>query len=154
MAQLGNYHVGHTPAGPTGGALKSTPKLTKFNGDDSKSVIWRNLGNNHAYPFVWAQSATVASGIFTVTLASGVKFHGFDLATYANVSVTPCWDAGDVYVTKNTTLNTITCTVETAGANDGTSTLDVKYMLGESIEISGMNCDGMWSDMPPTGYNS
>lgn len=145
MPQLGNYQTGQ---------LKSMPKLTKINGDDSKSVVWRNLGNNHAYPFIWSHNVAVASGISTVTLASGVKFHGFDLATYATVTVTPCYNAGAFYVTKDTTANTITCTVTNAGASDGSSNLDVKYMLGEEVEISGMNCDGMWDGMPPTGYNS
>ena len=145
MPQLGNYQVG---------TLKSTPKLTKINGDDDVKVIWKNMGNQHAYPFVWAASATLASGINTVTLVDSVKFHGLDLATYANVTVTPCFDAGAVYITKDTVANTITCTVETApGAGGGT--LDVKYMLGaEDVVITGMNCDGMWSGMPPTGYNS
>lgn len=146
MPQLGNYQTG---------SLKSTPKLTKINGDDDVKVIWKNMGNNHAYPFVWAVSATVASGISTVTLVSGVKFHGLDLATYANVTVTPCYNAGAFYITKDTTANTITCTVATAGADDGSSRLDVKYMLAaEDVAIAGMNCDGMWSGMPPTGYNS
>ncbi len=146
MAQLGNYQVG---------TLKSTPKLVKINGDDNLKVIWKNMGNQHAYPVVWGVTATVSSGITSVTLASGVSFHGLDLATYVNVSVTPCYNAGDVYVTKNTTTNVISCTVTNAGANDGSSRIDVKFMLGaEDVVITGMNCDGMWSGMPPTGYSS
>ena len=141
MPQLGNYQVG---------LLKSMPKLTKINGDDYLKVIWRNLGNNHAYPFVWSQSFTLASGINTVTLASGIKFHGFNLATYGNVTVTPCYNAGAVYITKDTVNNVITCTAASAGPG----TIDVKFMLGADPVITGMNCDGMWSDMPPTGYKS
>jgi hypothetical protein len=144
MPQLGNYQVG---------LLKSTPKLTKINGDDNVKVIWRNMGNNHAYPFLWSATATVASGVSTVTLASGVSFHGLDLATYANVNITPSFNAGAVYVTKNTTTNVITCTVETAPSTS--STIDVLFMLGAAdVSITGVNCDGMWNSMPPTGYNS
>jgi hypothetical protein len=67
MPQLGQ--------GPTG-ALKSTPKLTKINGDDHDKVIFRNMGNNHAYPFIWATTATVVSGTSSVVVASGIKWHG------------------------------------------------------------------------------
>jgi len=130
------------------GTLKSIPKLTRINGDDNLKVIYRNMGNNHAYPFIWANSITVASGISAVTLASGVKFHGYDLATYASVNVTPCYDAGDIYVTKNTTANTIVCTTANAGANDGSSKLDVMFMLGDNPEIDGIYCRGNTGAMP------
>ncbi|RKZ10814.1 hypothetical protein DRQ25_01525 [Candidatus Fermentibacteria bacterium] len=130
------------------GFLKSIPKLTRINGDDNLKVIYRNLGNNHAYPFVWAESFTVASGTSEVTLASGVKFHGYDLASYANVTVTPCYNAGTNYITKDTTANTIKCTVANAGANDGSSTLDVKFMLGMDPMIDGIYCRGNTGAMP------
>jgi hypothetical protein len=131
MPQLGQAQTG---------LLRSTPKLTRINGDDNLKVIWRNMGNNHAYPFFWGQSFTVASGTTSVVLASGVKFHGFDLATYANVTVTPCYDAGAFYVTKDTAANTITLTV----ANAGPGTVDAKFALGENPEISGIYCS-TWS---------
>ena len=124
------------------GLLKSTPKLTRINGDDNLKSIYRNMGNNHAYPFLWATTVTMASGVSTVTLASGVKFHGYALASYGSVSVTPCYNAGAVYVTKDTAANTITCTATNAGANDGSSTLDVKFMLGEDMVVDGIYCRG------------
>jgi len=130
------------------GFLKSIPKLTKINGDDNLKVIYRNLGNNHAYPFVWGDEFTVASGVTQVVLASGVNFHGYDLASYANVTVTPCYNAGNVYVTKNTGTNVISCTVENAGANDGTSKLDVKFMVGMDPIIEGIYCRGNTGAMP------
>lgn len=150
MPQLGNYQVG---------SLRSTPKLTKINGDDNCKVIWRNMGNGHAFPFIWSASVTLASGTTSTQIANGVKFHGLDLATYATVSVTPTFNAGAVYITKDTTNNIISCTVETNTTGDETGTpegsLDILYMLGaEHVTISGVNCDGMWSSMPPTGYNS
>ena len=135
MPQLGQAQTG---------LLRSTPKLTRINGDDNLKVIWRNMGNNHAYPFFWGQNFTVASGTTEVVIASGVKFHGFDLATYANVTVTPCYNAGAFYITKDTTANTITLTVTNAGANDGSSTVDAKFALGENPEISGIYCS-TWS---------
>ena len=131
MTQLGQAQVG---------LLRSTPKLTRINGDDNLKVIWRNLGNNHAYPFFWGSTFTVASGETSVVLASGVKFHGFDLATYANVTATPCYDAGAFYVTKDTVANTLTLTVENAGPGN----VDVKFALGVDPEISGIYC-GTWS---------
>jgi len=144
MTQLGQAQVGHTPGGPAGGALRSTPKLTRINGDDNLKVIWRNMGNNHAYPFFWGDSFTVASGVTEITLASGVKFHGFDLATYGNVTATPCWNAGAFYITKDTAANTIKFTCANAGANDGSSKVDVKFALGIDPEIEGIYCS-TWS---------
>lgn len=137
MPQLGKAQTG---------LLKSTPKLTRINGDDNLKVIWRNMGNNHAYPFVWGVTATVASGVSTVTLvASGTKFHGFDLLTYATVQVTPNYNAGDFYVEKDTTGDgEIKLHVANAGANDGSSTVDVMYMLGVDPDITGISC-GTWS---------
>jgi len=131
MTQLGKAQTG---------LLKSTPKLTRINGDDNLKVIWRNMGNNHAYPFFWGDNFTVASGESTVVLASGVKFHGFDLATYGNVTVTPCYDAGACYITKDTTANTITLTV----TNAGPGTVDAKFALGQDPVIEGFSC-GTWS---------
>jgi hypothetical protein len=79
------------------GKLKSMPKLTKINGDDHAKAIYRNMGNNHAYPFVWAATATVASGTAEVLLASGIKWHGYDLASYASVVATPKGNLGYCY---------------------------------------------------------
>jgi len=70
------------------GKLKSIPKLTRINGDDHSKVIYRNLGNNHAYPFVWASTAVMGDGESELVLASGIKWHGYDLASYASVVVT------------------------------------------------------------------
>lgn len=135
MTQLGQAQTG---------LLRSTPKLTRINGDDNLKVIWRNMGNNHAYPFFWADEFTVASGVTSITLASGVKFHGFDLATYCNVTVTPNWNAGHCWVTKNTTTNVVTFNCSTAGANAGTSRVDAKFALGTDPVLEGIYCS-TWS---------
>lgn len=132
MTQLGQAQVG---------LLRSSPKLTRINGDDNLKVIWRNMGNNHAHPFVWSQSFTMASGETNMTLVSGVKFHGMELATYANVTATPCYDAGACYITKDTVANTISLTCASAGPG----TIDVKFMLGsEDPVIEGIYCS-TWS---------
>lgn len=132
MPDLGNYQTG---------LLKSTPKLTRINGDDNLAVIYRNLGNNHAYPFVFADTFTVASGSSTVVLASGVKFHGYELATYGKVAVTPAFNAGAFYVTKNTATNVISFTCANAAANN-TSTVDAVFMVGEDAAVEGIYCRG------------
>jgi hypothetical protein len=122
------------------GTLKSTPKLTKINGDDHSKVIFRNMGNNHAYPFVWASTATVTSGTQTVVVASGIKWHGYDLATYASVVATPKGDLGYCYTTANTTANTITLNCSSAASGD----IDVAlmWMLGGDLEAEGLACRG------------
>ena len=137
MTQLGQ---------PQTGLLRSTPKLTRINGDDNLKVIWRNMGNNHAYPFVWASTFTVASGISEITLvASGTKFHGFDLLTYANVTVTPNYLAGDFYLKKDENSDgKIKLKLVQNGADDGSSTVDVKFMLGADPVITGIYCS-TWS---------
>ena len=123
------------------GSLKSIPKLTKINGDDSAKAIYRNLGNNHAYPFMWASEVTIASGTTEVVIASGIKWHGFDLATYANVTVTPLRNPGGyLWVDKNTTTNVIK--IKSSASNATDLILDVKFMLGSELEIVGLYCRG------------
>ena len=137
MADLGQAQVGHEGVR----ALKSTPKLTRINGDDNLKVIWKNMGNNHTYPLIWGQEFTVASGtVETVLVASGTKYHGFDFLTYANVQVTPCYDSGLFYVTKDTSDGQIKLTTTNSGADDGSSKVDVKFMLGVDPTIPGIYC--------------
>ncbi len=143
MADLGQAQVGHTPLG-----LRSTPKLTRINGDDNLKVVWKNMGNNHAYPLIWGSEFTVSSGTTSMTLASGVKFHGMELTgtnadgvSYLNVQATPNWNCGYHYITKDDTTKEIKFTCITAGANDGTSRIDVKFMLGAADPaIAGIYC--------------
>lgn len=133
------------------GMRKSTPKMTRINGDDNQKAIYRNMGNNHAYPMVWAGTVTVASGVSVATIASGIKFHGYDAATYATVSVTPNWNAGAVYVTKDIAANTIIATTANAGANDGSSAIDIMVMLGADADVEGFNCRG-FGTLPLPSY--
>jgi hypothetical protein len=121
------------------GSLKSIPKLTKINGDDSAKAIYRNLGNNHAYPFMWASEVMISGTELVV--ASGIKWHGFDLATYANVTITPLADPGAnrLWVEKNTSTNVIKIK---SSASQNNLKIDVKFMLGEELEIVGLYCRG------------
>lgn len=131
MPQLGQAQTG---------ALKSTPKLTKINGDDNVKVIYRNLGNNHAYPFVWATEATI-SGTGEVVVASGIKWHGYDLASYASVVVTPLSaPVGILYVDKDTDNNIIK--VKSTNAESSGVTVDIMWMLGGEFTAEGLYCRG------------
>jgi len=124
------------------GSLKSTPKLTKINGDDHTKVIYRNMGNNHAYPFVWASTSTVLSGATSVVIASGIKWHGYDLATYATVVATPKGNLGYCYTTADTTANTITLNCSSAATVSGGVQVDLMFMLGGDLVASGLYCRG------------
>lgn len=131
------------------GSLKSTPKLTRINGDDNKKIIYRNLGNNHAYPFCWADSYTVASGTQEVTVASGIKFHGYTLADYGNITASPLADTGAVrwYIDKDT-INNIVKIKTTANVPDTGVTFDVQFMLGADADVDNLNCRGTGNTMP------
>lgn len=131
MPQLGQAQVG---------SLKSTPKLTRINGDDNVKVIYRNLGNNHAYPFVWATEATI-SGTDDTVLASGIKWHGYDLANFATVVVTPTGSpVGTLYVDKNITNNVVT--LKSTGNESTGITVDVMWMLGGEFTAEGLQSRG------------
>ncbi len=138
MPQLGNAQTG---------LLKSTPKITRINGDDNLKVIYRNMGNNHAYPFVWGVTTLVGLGT-DVTLASGIKFHGFELASYANIQLTITSgtpDAGTVmYIEKDKVNNIIT--IKSTGS--GSVEVDVKFMLGMDPVIADINCTANYTYMP------
>ena len=129
------------------GSLKSKPKLTRINGDDNAKVIWRNMGNNHSYPLLWTSTHEIVGGADTV-VASGVKFHGLALASYASfagITVTSGTQDGYVYITKDTTANTIT--VKSTGSNS--VEVDIAWMLAyEDIDVTGIYCRGNGNPMP------
>lgn len=136
MPDLNIGQQGHTPGGVAGGALKSMPKLTRINGDDFLPLVYRNMGNNHAYPFVWAQTLDFSADPGTITLLSGVKFHGMNAADYCMVTVGGTENAG-AYVTKDTGLNLITVTAASGSA------VDVMVMVGyPTPDIAAIACRG------------
>ena len=129
------------------GSLKSSPKMTRINADDNKKIVFRNLGNNHAYPFIWADEYTVTSGTQEVTIASGIKFHGYDLASYGNIVASPMADLnGRWYIEKNTTTNIVKIKTTAAPATD--LQFDVQFMLGADADIDDLYCRGTGNPMP------
>ena len=117
------------------GTLRSMPKLTRINGDDALALIYRNMGNNHAYPFVWAETLEF-TGAETLTLISGVKFHGMPAADYCMVTLGPQAAAMDAYVTKNSGENKIEVTSSAAGS------CDVMVMVGIAPDVTAIACRG------------
>ena len=128
------------------GQLRSIPKLTRINGDDNARVIWRNMGNNHAYPFVWGTSHTISGT--EVTIASGVKFHGLTLADNANVTATPsAAPAGRIYIEKDTVNNVVKIK---STASESNVAVDVMWMLAyEDLDVTGIYCRGNDSPTMP-----
>lgn len=118
------------------GKLKSIPKLTKINGDDHAKVIYRNLGNNHAYPFIWATTAVMPASGTELMVASGIKWHGYDLASYATIIATAEGNLGTTYVVKDKVLNTISIK-STATLSEDTN-INIMFMLGGEIEVEGL----------------
>ena len=135
MPDINIGQQGHTPGGVAGGALKSMPKLTRINGDDFLPLVYRNMGNNHAYPFIWAETITFSGSSYV--MASGIKFHGMALAELGKVTVTPNADSY-MWAVKDTGLNTITI----HSSASGSQTADVMVMVGASPDISAIACRG------------
>lgn len=130
--------VGHSPVG-----LKSIPKLTRINGDDALALIYRNMGNNHAYPFVWAETITVASGTSEVTVISGVKFHGMPAAEYCNVTATALSNPDDnrFWIEKDTSANIIKLVVGSTVPDAGVD-FDIMVIVGIDPDVASIACRG------------
>lgn len=130
------------------GKLSSTPKLTNIKGDDSLCLVYRNLGNNHSYPFIWSDTIT-HSGTETL-VASGVKFHGMQLATYGNITATPTstttsgvvtssGTAEGYWINKDITNNMVY--IKSTASMDNVA-FDVMFMLGVNANVSSIYCRG------------
>ena len=129
MSQIGQAQTG---------ALKSIPKLTRINGDDNLKVVYRNMGNNHAYPFIWASTLTVSSGTSESLVASGIKWHGYDLASYATVTATPKGNLGTFYMDHDEVNNTIAFKCSSTATAD--TEVGLIFMLGDEMVVSGIYC--------------
>ena len=136
MPDINIGQMGHKRGSAQLGELKSKPKLTKINGDDFMSLIYRNMGNNHAYPMVWMQQVT-HSGTETVIVASGTKFHGMEAADYVHAVVTPMSDPGGYYWVENDSSNK-TIAIHSS-ANGGEVVYNVMFMLGEQPTFAGID---------------
>lgn len=110
------------------GSRSSLPKVVKVTSDDNLKIMYKNMGNNHTSPFLWADTVTMSGT--SVVVASGVKFQGMDLATYGNVTVTPLADPGAVryWIDKDTANNVVSIQ---SSATISNVDFDVKIMLGD-----------------------
>lgn len=123
------------------GKRASTPKVVSVKGDDRMTMLYRNLGNNHSVPFMWADQVTLVSGATSVVVASGIKFHGYDLATYGNIVATPEGSVGAYYITKDTASNVVTFVSASAAGASGV-VVNVQAMLGVNPSLETLNCRG------------
>jgi len=135
--------TGHSPA------LKSIPKICRINGDDNRTIVYRNLGNNHAYPFIWGDTYTVVSGTTEAVISDDaavethIKFHGYDLADHGNVIAQPLQDMGTVnwWIEKDTSNKTVKIKVDTDPDPDDFK-FDVQIMLGDPADVELLYCRG------------
>jgi len=130
MPQLGQAQTG---------LLKSTAKVCKVMADDGDKLVYKFVGNGHAYPFIWAETVT-HSGTETTIVASGTKWHGFAV-TDMNVTVTPIEDPGAVriWIEKDATAETV---VIKSSASVSNVDFDVKIMMGNDPSVSSVDCRG------------
>ena len=133
MAQLGQAQTG---------SLRSTPKQLKMTASDNSAAVFKNMGNNHNIPFIWASTATMENGTSSVVLASGVKFYDMDLASYANTVVTPTSDPGGYYYVTNDTVNNVVKLYASTAVTTSGVVYNVQFMLGNSIDVSTLSTRG------------
>ena len=122
------------------GTLYSTPKLTTIKGDDNLCLVYRNMGNNHSYPFIWSDTIT-HSGTETL-VASGIKFHGMSLVTSGNIVATPSTDPGagvSYWIDKNVTTDVVS--IKSSAGMDNVD-FDIIFMLGADADVSTLYCRG------------
>lgn len=111
------------------GKRKSIPKNANIKADDGKKLIWKNVGNNHAYPMVWSDTITMSGT--EVVVASGVEFHGFTLAENGNIVATPhSAVATPYYITRDTASNV----VKIESTASVTADFDIQFMLGANAD--------------------
>lgn len=120
------------------GKTASTPKIVKVSADDNLKLMYKNLGNNHNYPFMFGFKATVVSGTDEITVASGITLHGCDLAAYGNVTASPLGNAGTWYVDKDTSGNIIK--IKTTSSVSEDIDFDVKIMMGVDPDLDQLVC--------------
>ena len=135
---------------PNTGKKKSIPKVADVKADDSKKLVYKKVGNNHNYPFIWADKVSIIAGT-EVVVASGVSFHGFDLATYGNIVATPLSQVDSWYIDKDTVNNV----VKIVSTGSVTADFDVQFVLGENAPsryIEGIYSHGTNSVTPTGSY--
>lgn len=138
------------------GIRKSTPKLTRVNADDSRALLYRNLGNGRRLPLLFATTVTLVSGTGTV-VASDIAFHGFNICD-AKVEITPIVSGtgdttypstevlGNVYVVKNTTDNQLILKSTVQPQPGVECNFDVYIYFGTSTDFKAADSNQIWKN--------
>lgn len=141
MTDLGQYQTG---------TLKSMPKVTAVKADGGSALVYKNVGNNHNYPFIWADTFIMAAGTSEVTLASGITFHGHKLADEAACSITfsPYGNpgSGNLYVDCDSENNVVK--IKSTASMSGDLTIKVHVLLGMDADIDKLSTRGNKGAMP------
>jgi len=120
---------------------KSIPKVVRVNADDSKAVLYKNLGDGQRVPFMWTTSITLASGTTSSVVASGVAFSGFKAADgqifAAPTNATAA--ATSYYIEKDTLNNVVTLKDGAAGAS-----YDIFVSLGTGVTFASTDTNQIW----------
>ena len=148
------------------GSRKSIPKVVRVNADDSKALMYRNLGNGRRLPLLWGTTVTLVSGTNQqVVVASGIEFHGFKICD-GKVEITPVVSGtaaksgvtstaypdtnilGNVYVVKEHTYNQIIIrsTVEIAAGAECPYDVYVYFGTGETADFSSTDTNQIWKN--------
>lgn len=137
------------------GKRKSIPKTCEISGDDDRMIIFKNRGNNHTCPFMWANEYTVTSGTTEVTISDAavantqIEFYGCDLASCGSVVAQPLQDMDAVnwWIEKSTVSGTVKLKVD-ADPDPGDYVFDVHFMFGTDACVETLNCRGTGKGMP------
>jgi len=140
-----------------GGIRKSIPKLTRVNADDSRALLYRNLGNGRRLPLLLATTVSLVSGTQQVIVASDIAFHGFNICE-AKVEITPIVSGtgatefpdpnilGNVYVVKNATDNQLIIKSTVEMIPDVTCNFDVYIYFGTSTDFNAADSNQIWKN--------
>jgi len=139
------------------GSRKSTPKLTRVNADDSRALLYRNLGNGRRLPLLLATTVSLVSGTQQVVVASDIAFHGFNICE-AKVEITPIVSGtgatdfpdpnilGNVYVVKNATDNQLIIKSTVEMIPDVVCNFDVYVYFGTSTDFNAADSNQIWKN--------
>ena len=108
------------------GQQRSIPKAANMKAADNRKVVFKNMGNNHAYPMMWADTVTMSGT--SLVLASGIAFHGMELASNGNITCVANGTAptAPLYIDKDTALNIVYIKSASSYVGD----VDVQVMFG------------------------
>lgn len=134
------------------GKRKSIPKTCEVSGDDDRMVLYKNRGNNHTCPFMWADTYTVTSGSEEVLIsdataaATQIEFYGCDLVSCGSIVAQPMQDMGAVSWWIEKSGSTVKLKVDTDPTPDD-FVFDVHFMFGVDANVETLNCRGTGKGM-------